>query len=276
MRWAKFAAVVSLWAFFFPFVVFVHLWISLLKLPNRWAIISRLTYTFTFLLRTILNIDVKIDGDGEPIAAPGTVIISNHLSYVDGLVLGSIFPAVFVSKREVKKWPLIGLWVALCGTIFIDRQRKNQVQSLVVEMSKTLNQGVSIILFPEGRATNGDRMLPFQTAPLAAPLRNRSIIVPVTLVYKSIDDKAISQANRDLIYCYDDMDFAPHFWKLLALRSVECMVTVQPKIECFRYENNSAGRKRLAADCYDRVLGRRVSSELSEDENRLEGNRIRV
>ena len=83
MRWSKFAAVVCLWAFFFPFVVFVHLWISLLKLPNRWAIISRLTYTFTFLLRTILNIDVKIDGDAEPILAPGTVIISNHLSYVD-------------------------------------------------------------------------------------------------------------------------------------------------------------------------------------------------
>ena len=164
MRWAKFAAVVFLWAFFFPFVVSVHLWISFLKLPNRWAVISRLTYTFTFLLRTILNIDVKIDGDAEPILAPGTVIISNHLSYVDGLVLGSIFPAVFVSKREVKKWPIIGLWVALCGTIFIDRQKKNQVQSLVVEMSKTLNQGVNIILFPEGRATNGDRMLPFQTA----------------------------------------------------------------------------------------------------------------
>ena len=43
-----------------------------------------------------------------------------------------------------------------------------------------------------------------------------------------------------------------------------------------RYEDNSAGRKRLAADCYDRVLGRRVSSELSEEENGLEGNRIRV
>ena len=165
MRWAKFAAVISLWAFFFPFVVFVHLWISLLKLPNRWAIISRLTYTFTFLLRTILNIDVKIDGDAEPIAAPGTVIISNHVSYVDGLVLGSIFPAVFVSKREVKKWPIIGLWVSLCGTIFIDRQRKNQVRSLVVEMRKKLNQGVSIVLFPEGRATNGDRYVAVSNRP---------------------------------------------------------------------------------------------------------------
>jgi 1-acyl-sn-glycerol-3-phosphate acyltransferase len=247
-----------------------------LRIPNRWEIISRLTCSLTFLLRRILNIKVTFVGDAGQLDGGGTVIISNHLSYVDGIVLGSIFPAVFVTKREVKKWPLVGLWTTVCGTIFVNRQRKDLVMSLVTEMSRKLNAGANILLFPEGHATNGERMLPFQTAPLAAPLRNRSIIVPVTLVYKSIDDKAISQANRDLIYCYDDMDFAPHFWKLLALRSVECMVTVQPKIECFRYENNSAGRKRLAADCYDRVLGRRVSSELSEEENGLEGNRIRV
>jgi hypothetical protein len=57
--------------------------------------------------------------------------------------------------------------------------------------------------------------------------------LPVTLVYKCIDDKAVSKANRDLIYCYDDMNFV-HFWKLLSLRSIEAVVTVQPKIECSR------------------------------------------
>ena len=52
------------------------------------------------------------------------------------------------------------------------------------------------------------------------------------------------------------MEFVSHFWKLLALRSVEVLVTIQPKIECFRYADNSAGRKKLAEDCYNRVLGR--------------------
>jgi 1-acyl-sn-glycerol-3-phosphate acyltransferase len=263
MRWAKFAAIVSLWAFFFGIVVLVHLWIILLRLPNRWEIISRLTYSLAFLLRTILNIKVTVGGDAGQIEEGGTVIISNHLSYVDGFVLGSIFPVVFVSKREVKKWPVLGLWATLCGTIFINRQRKDQVGLLVVEMSRKLKAGANILLFPEGRATNGERILPFQTAPLAAPLRNRSIIVPVTLVYKCVDDKAVSKGNRDLIYCYDDMDFMPHFWKLLSLRSIEAVVTVQRKIECSRYEDNSAGRKKLALDCYNRVLGRVVYSHRS-------------
>ncbi len=150
MRWAKFAAIISLWAFFFGLVVLVHLWISLLKLPNRWEIISRLTYTFTFLLRTILNIKVTLAGDAGQIDEGGTVIISNHLSYVDGFVLGSIFPVVFVSKREVKKWPVIGLWATIGGIIFINRQRKDEVGLLVVEMSKKLKEGANILLFPEG------------------------------------------------------------------------------------------------------------------------------
>ena len=264
MRWAKFAAVVSLWAFFFALIAFVHLWISLLQLPNRWTIISRLTYSFTFLLRTILNLDVKIDGDTEPMLARGRVIIANHFSYLDGIVLGSIFPTVFVSKREVKKWPVIGLWAAICGTIFIDRQKKHQVRSLVVEMSRRLNQGANILLFPEGRATNGERILPFQTAPLAAPLRNHAIIVPITLRYTRVDDTPVSKENRDWIYCYDDMDFVPHFWKLLSLRRIEVVVTIRQKIDCSRYEDSSAGRKQLALDCYRRVLGETVECANTE------------
>jgi lyso-ornithine lipid O-acyltransferase len=263
MRWAKLAAIVSLWTVFFGFVALVHLWISVLRLPNRWEIISRLTRSLTFLLRSILNIKVTVIGDVGELERGGHVIISNHLGYVDGFVLGSIFSVVFVSKREVKKWPVIGQWTTLCGTIFINRQRKDQVPSVVEEISRKLREEANILLFPEGSATNGEQMLPFQTAPLAAPLRNRSIIVPVTLTYKSVDDKPVSEANRDLIYCYGDMDFVPHFWKLLSLRSVEVIVTIQPKIECFRYEDNSAGRKKLAIDCYNRVLGRPVETDLS-------------
>jgi 1-acyl-sn-glycerol-3-phosphate acyltransferase len=254
MRWLKFLAIVSLWAFFFVFLAFVHLWINLLKLPNRWEIISRFNYGFTFLLRAILNLKVSLDGDPGQIPASGTVIISNHLSYVDGFVLGSIFPAVFVSKREVKKWPIIGFWATLCGTIFINRQKKNQIGSLIDEMSRKLNQ-TNILLFPEGRATNGERMLPFQTAPLAALLRNRSTIIPITLRYKCLDDVRLSKDNRDLVYCYDEMDFVPHFWKLLSVRQIEVVVTVRRQIDCSRYPDNSAGRKQLARDCYNRVLG---------------------
>jgi lyso-ornithine lipid O-acyltransferase len=262
MRWSKFAAVVSIWMSYFCLLLLVHLCITVLRLRNRWEIISRITTSFTFVLRTILAINVTIDGDGAPIERGGTVIISNHLSYIDGIILGSIFPVLFVSKREVKRWPIIGLWVMVCGTVFINRQRKDQILLLILEMQRKLKQRANILLFPEGRASNGDRFLPFQSAPLAAPLHNRSIIVPVTLTYKSVDGKPVSKENRDLIYCYGEMDFMPHFWKFLSLHSIDAEVTVHPSIDCSQYEDDSAGRKQLALDCYKRVSRRVVKFDL--------------
>jgi 1-acyl-sn-glycerol-3-phosphate acyltransferase len=218
------------------------------------------------LLRLILNIKVTIAGDEGQLERGGYVIIANHVSYVDGIVLGSIFPIVFVSKREVKKWPIVGQWNVLCGTIFINRQRKNEVGTMVREMTRKLRQEANVLLFPEGTSTNGEKMLPFQTVPLAAPLRSRSIIVPVTLAYTTIDEQPVTAANRDFVYWYGDMDFVTHFWNLLGRRGVEVLVTLHPKIECFRYADNSAGRKKLAEDCYNRVLGRVRGKDLFLDD----------
>jgi 1-acyl-sn-glycerol-3-phosphate acyltransferase len=271
-RLLKLAAFFSLWVVFFLLVGLVHLWITVLRLPNRWKIVSRLARNYTFLVRTILNIRVTVAGDEGPLERGGYVIISNHVSYLDGIVLASIFPIVFVSKKEVKSWPVVGQWNSLCGTIFIDRQRKGKIWSIVKEMTEKLGQEANILLFPEGTSTNGERLLPFQTAPLAGPLRSRSTIVPVTLTYRTIEGKPVTAGNRDLIFWYGDMDFLSHFWRLLVLGSVEVLVTIQPRIECFRYTDNSAGRKKLAQDCYNRVLGRPPDGEQEEEREYQEGS----
>ena len=276
MRLLKLTAFLSLWVLFFALVGMVHLWISILGLPSRWKIVSRLNRAYTLLLRTILNIKVTLEGDESHLERGGYVIIANHVSYVDGIVLGSIFPIVFVSKKELRRWPVVGLWNILCGTVFIDRQHKQEIGVTVDEMIVKLKQEANILLFPEGTSSNGERMLPFQPVPLAAPLRSRSIIAPITLAYKSINDRPVSPANRDLIYWYGDMDFISHFWKLLALRSIEVLVSMQPKIECFRYPDNSIGRKKLAEDCYNRVLGRMTTAVINADDDAEEEREPRL
>ena len=273
MRLLKLTAFFSLWAAFFALGLLIHLWISLLGLPNRWKVMSRLNRNFTLLVRLILNIKVMVVGDEGQLERGGYVIIANHVGYVDGIVLGSIFPIVFVSKREVRSWPIVGQWNLLCGTIFIDRQRKNRVTALIREMTCKLQQEANILLFPEGTSTDGEKMLPFQTAPLAAPLRARALIVPVTVTYKTIDEQPVGRTNRDMVYWYGDMEFIAHFWKLFGLRSVEVMVTIQPKVECFRYPDSSAGRRRLAQDCYERVLGRFTEKDLGSEDEESAGER---
>jgi len=101
-----------------------------------------------------------VEGDAEQLGRGGCVIISNHFGYLDGIVLGSLFPVVFVSKSEVKSWPVVGQWSTLCGTVFINRQRKGLIPLAVKEISEKLEQQANILLFPEGAATNGERMLP--------------------------------------------------------------------------------------------------------------------
>src|SRR5678815_890215 len=108
-RLLKLSAFLSLWVFFFGLVTMVHLWIAVLGIPNRWKIISRINRVYTLLLRLILNIKVTISGDEGQLERGGYVIIANHLGYVDGIVLGSIFPIVFVSKKEVRSWPIVCL-----------------------------------------------------------------------------------------------------------------------------------------------------------------------
>src|SRR5215475_13311761 len=184
MRWIKLFTMLFLWLSFFAVLALVHLWISALRLPNRWKIISHWMRGFTWSMRKILNIKLMVVGDPGRLERGGCVIISNHFGYLDGIVLGSLFPVIFVSKTEVKSWPVIGWWTTLCGTVFINRQRKGLISLAVKEISEKLKQQANILLFPEGAATNGERMLPFQTAPLAAPLRSRAMIVPITLASK--------------------------------------------------------------------------------------------
>ena len=106
MRWFKLIAILSLGLFFFAILVVLHLGISMLRLPNRWKIVSRWIRGFTWSMRRILNIKVTVEGDAAQLEGGGYVIISNHFGYLDGIVLGSLFPVIFVSKEEVKRWRL--------------------------------------------------------------------------------------------------------------------------------------------------------------------------
>ena len=270
-RLLKLTAFLSLWAIFFGLVGMVHLWISILGMPNRWKIISRLNRNLYFAVALILNIRVTVAGDEGQLERGGYVIIANHVSYIDGIVLGRFSRSSLFPRRKSEVGPSSANGTFCAGRSSSTASIRDSSAGWCEEMSRKLKQEANILLFPEGTSTNGEQMLPFQTVPLAAPLRSRSMIVPTTITYKSIDDAPVTAANRDSLYWYGDMDFMSHFWKLLGLRSVEVLVTIQPKIECFRYRDNSAGRKKLAEDCYNRVLGRVTPTSLDQDEESEEG-----
>lgn len=255
MRLIKVSAFIGLWTFFFAAEALTHIGVSLFRLPGRWKRISRITRRFARLLNALLGIQVRVEGEVDNLASQGAYVAANHVSYIDGFVLSSLFPVVFVSKKEVRGWPIVGQWMALCGTIFIDRQRKDKIPLLVEEIAAKLREGENVLIFPEGTSTNGEEMLPFQSAPFAAPLRTHSPIVPITLSYKTIDHQPVTSANRDRVYWYGDMEFFGHFWNLLALKCLEVSVQIHPAIDTTLYKNDSHSRKHLTQVCHDRISG---------------------
>lgn len=271
MRWIKLTAIILTWAFFFILVVLIHFGFSLLRLSGRWRIISRATRCLATALKNILNVRITVEGDWDGSAA-GCFIISNHVGYLDGIILGSVFPVLYVSKKEVRRWPVIGAWTALCGTVFVDRERKDKVPLLVEEIARKLKDKANVLVFPEGTSTNGEQLLTFQPTPFAAPLRAHAPILPISLIYKRIGRQPVSASNRDRIYWYGDMEFANHLWNVLALRSIEAVVRVHPKIETFHLKNDSLNRKQLSQACYDAVLS---GLELARRKGTVAGSRAR-
>jgi len=210
--------------------------------------------SFTNLLRILLNVRITVEGARDGLAAGGHFIVSNHLGYLDGIVLGSLFPVIFVTKRQVKRWPVIGQLLTLLGTIFVDRENKNDILRVVNRICKTLRQKANVLVFPEGTSTNGEKLLPFQSAFFAAPLTAHAAVVPVTLTYKLIDQQPVSAVNRDRIYWYGDMSFAPHLWDLLGANRIEVSVKIHPAIKTSKLQNDSQARKQLSQSCHE-VIG---------------------
>jgi len=176
----------------------------------------------------------------------GVFFVSNHVGYADGLVLGALFPVTYVSKSELKKWPLIGLMAEVSGTLFIDRLNKSRLSEYIGKMSAILKQGVNILFFPEGTSTNGEELLPFKTAFFQAPLGVCAPIVPVSIVYKSVNGQPLNKKNRDIIYWYGSMTFVNHFFKLLSCRYVEAEVKLHPELAREPSGDQSSVRKLIS------------------------------
>jgi 1-acyl-sn-glycerol-3-phosphate acyltransferase len=119
------------------------------------------------LLR-LLRVEVRVVG---PLPDPPFLLATNHLSYVDILVLASRMPVRFVAKAEVRRWPLLGPLCRGFGTLFIDRSDRRDIPRVLAEIERSLARGEGVILFPEGTSSSGESVLPFRSPLLALPAR---------------------------------------------------------------------------------------------------------
>lgn len=213
--WRRAVAVLRL-AALVAWTIAVALSLALLRLVTRGDLRGRIRSAwFSAWSRVVVRIlGGRTEVHGTPPAAP-FFLASNHLGYLDILVLAQVAPAVFVSKAEVRRWPVIGWLTRLADTLYIDRERKSDIPRANATIAAAIARGDGVALFPEGSSSESDFVMPVRP-PLLEVAATNGIPVSVAALYFETRP-GDPHAHRAICY-YGDMVFADHVWKLLHLR----------------------------------------------------------
>jgi 1-acyl-sn-glycerol-3-phosphate acyltransferase len=132
----------------------------------------------------ILGVRLQVLG-AEPAGA--MLVVANHMSWLDIIVMNAACPSRFVSKADVKHWPVVGRLVEASGTLFIERENRRDALRVVHHMAECLRAGERLAVFPEGTTGDGSQVLPFHANLLQAAVATNSAVCPVGLRYALVD-----------------------------------------------------------------------------------------
>jgi 1-acyl-sn-glycerol-3-phosphate acyltransferase len=224
------------------------LWLFLFKNSSLYFIVPTI-----FNRLTLFIFRIKVRTTGVPSTDKHTIYVGNHLSYIDIPVLGGHLPATFISKADVRKWPVFGTLASISQTVYIERHRGAAIQC-INDIEKSLSAGRSLILFPEGTSTQGFKVLPFKSSIfelfLNDKLKEVLIAQPFTLSIKTVGDNSPPPPKDHDIYAwYGDMELPPHLWALALSKGV----TIELEFHLPHPAKNYGNRKEFAQACHKDV-----------------------
>lgn len=218
--------------------VFVWFW------PNM---ARRFPMHYHRLVCRILGIRVTVTG--KPPGQGPLLIVSNHVSWLDIMVLSAVAPVSFVAKKEVNSWPFFGSLARLQRTVFVDRERRHATGSGHDDMRERLKQGDILVLFPEGTSSDGRRVLPFKSSFFGAAAYEGVLVQPVSLAYRGHRNMPMTRRLMPSFAWYGDMDLAPHLLEALTAGPIEVAVICHPPLSL----GGERSRKALARHAEDLV-----------------------
>jgi 1-acyl-sn-glycerol-3-phosphate acyltransferase len=203
---------------------------------NRWA--ERML--------AILGIQVVTRGTAPDPHDGGALLVSNHVSWLDIHVLHSLLPVRFVSKAEVRGWPIIGWLAEQVGTVFLVRERKADAMRVNQVMAEHLRDGDLLALFPEGTTSDGREVLPFYPSLFQPAVEARARIWPARIRYLD----ARGQPSDAAPY-HGGMTLAQSLWRVAREDRIVAEVAFLPLIP----HQEGLGRRDLARLCETVIRG---------------------
>jgi 1-acyl-sn-glycerol-3-phosphate acyltransferase len=188
--------------------------------------------------------------EGTPFTQRPTLYISNHISYIDIFVLGSVLPGTYIAKSEVAKWPLFGQLAKLQNTLFIER-RNHKVGGQIEQIRRHLLEKSNLILFPEGTSSTGVDVAPFHSSFFQAAESEETEITiqPVTIAYTHYKNERMNRSARDYYAWYRPRKILPHFLNGLGLGPARVQISCHPTVKLGSFDS----RKECCKHCEETI-----------------------
>ncbi len=161
--------------------------------------------------RAILRVlDIRTQVEGQPPICG--LVVSNHLSYLDIIIISAAMPCFFVAKMEIGSWPFFGEAARSGGTIFLDRSSRESANSVADQMTERLKLPIPVLLFPEGTSTDGAQVLRFHSRLIDPAIKAGASITAAAIRY--VIEGGVKE--RELCW-FGAEEFTRHLWKVLGV-----------------------------------------------------------
>jgi 1-acyl-sn-glycerol-3-phosphate acyltransferase len=219
------------------FVLTVFAVVTLVLMPVQWLAVAlkrplrrRIPVFYHRFVCRLLG--VRVRANGAPIGDRPLLIVANHSSWLDISIITSVAPVVFVAKSEIARWPFFGLLAKLQRTVFVERDRRHKTGEVNAQIAQRLAEGDPVLLFGEGTAGDGNRVLPFRTAligaardAIAAAGNERVWIQPLSIAYVGQQGIALGRHLRPRAAWYGKMKLTEHIGNIVRSGAVDVSVT---------------------------------------------------
>lgn len=228
----------------FVFVVPVQ-WVARRR---RWPLSHRIQTRFCRTMCAIIGIEVR--EHGRLAGDSPRFVVANHVSWTDIIALASRYPLVFLAKREVAGWPVLGFLARLQGTVFVDRANRRAIPLVNEALAERLRRGEDVVVFAEGTSSDGVGVLKFNASHFAM-LRDlaandeaavQPTLAPAAIRYAPRSAGSGEDGGPFDVGWYGDMTFLPHLWNLMKRGGAKCHILWGEAVD-----PRSGDRKALAA-----------------------------
>lgn len=212
-----------------------------------WPLQHRIQKFFCRVICSVIGLRVAAHGR-LPEKGP-RFVVANHVSWTDVIALASVHPLLFLAKKEVASWPVLGALARLQGTIFVDRENRRAIPEVNAALAKQLRQGRDIVVFAEGTSSDGSGVLKFNASHFAtlSDLGKKEgreavavVITPTAIAYTAANEENHCKSNMCDVGWYGDMSFLPHLWALMRRGGARCHILFGEGVEPAQFPDRKA------------------------------------